>query len=123
MYSKSDGPSQGHRREGRDVGANGNGDVEKQPAAELSEPDTPLYQPKTLGFWLIIVSTFLAMFLVALDRTIVSTAIPRITDDFKSLGDIGWYGSAYMLTSSASQLVFGRIYRVYNMKWCEGRMP
>lgn len=50
-----------------------------------------LYQPKTLKFWLILVSNFLAMFLVALDRTIVATAIPQITDDFRSLGDIGWY--------------------------------
>ncbi|KAF3767728.1 major facilitator superfamily MFS-1, partial [Cryphonectria parasitica EP155] len=57
------------------------------------------------------------MFLVALDRTIVATAIPRITDDFHSLGDIGWYGSAYMLTTAASQLVFGRLYKHYNMKW------
>jgi len=76
-----------------------------------------LYKPKTLKFWLIMISNFLALFLVALDRTIISTAIPRITDEFKSLGDIGWYGSAYMLTTSASQLLFGRIYKFYNMKW------
>lgn len=62
-------------------------------------------------------SNFLAMFLVALDRTIVATAIPRITDDFHSLGDVGWYGSAYMLTTAASQLLFGRLYKHYNMKW------
>lgn len=76
-----------------------------------------LYKPKTLKFWLILVSNFLAMFLVALDRTIVATAIPTITDEFHSLGDIGWYGSAYMLTTSAAQLVFGRLYKFYNMKW------
>lgn len=57
------------------------------------------------------------MFLVALDRTIVATAIPTITDEFHSLGDIGWYGSAYMLTTSAAQLVFGRLYKFYSMKW------
>lgn len=75
------------------------------------------FKPKTLKFWLIILSSFLSMFLVALDRTIISTAIPKITDDFKSLGDIGWYGSAYMLTTAAFQLVFGRIYRFYNLRW------
>lgn len=78
-----------------------------------------LYQPKSLKFWLILVSNFLAMFLVALDRTIVATAIPQITDDFHSLGDIGWYGSAYMLTTAASQLVFGRLYKFYHMKWSD----
>ena len=74
------------------------------------------YKPKTAKFWLIIGSTFLATFIVALDRTILSTAIPQITDDFDSLGDIGWYGSAYMLTTAAFQLLFGRIYRFYDLR-------
>lgn len=76
-----------------------------------------LYQPKSPKFWLTLVANFLAMFLVALDRTILSTAIPTITDEFHSLGDIGWYGSAYMLTTACSQLIFGRLYKHYNMKW------
>lgn len=75
------------------------------------------FKPKTLKFWLIMMSTIFSMFLVALDRTIISTAIPQITDDFKSLGDIGWYGSGYMLTTAAFQLVFGRIYRFYDLRW------
>lgn len=57
------------------------------------------------------------MFLVALDRTIIGTAIPAITNEFHSVGDIGWYGSAYQLTTAASQLVFGRVYKFYNIKW------
>ena len=36
-------------------------------------------------------------FLMLLDGTIVVAAVPRITDDFKSLNDIGWYGAAYQL--------------------------
>ncbi|KAI3402167.1 hypothetical protein diail_96 [Diaporthe ilicicola] len=76
-----------------------------------------LYKPKTLRFWLTLLANFLAVFLVALDRTIVATAIPRITDEFHSLGDVGWYGSAYMLTTSASQLLFGRLFKFYNTKW------
>lgn len=31
-----------------------------------------------------------SIFLVALDMTIVSTAIPAITDEFHSLSDVGW---------------------------------
>ncbi|KAF6802503.1 MFS aflatoxin efflux [Colletotrichum sojae] len=74
------------------------------------------FKPKTLKFWLVILSNFVSLFLVALDRTIIATAIPRITDEFGSLGDIGWYGSAYMLTTAASQLVFGRVYKFYNLR-------
>lgn len=79
-------------------------------------PDT-LYKPKTLRFWLTLLANFLAVFLVALDRTIVATAIPQITNAYHSQGDIGWYGSAYMLTTSASQLLFGRLFKFYNTKW------
>ncbi|KAI5463168.1 major facilitator superfamily domain-containing protein [Mariannaea sp. PMI_226] len=96
-----------------------------EPDVEKTVPEGPAfsaeaeenYKPKTLGFWLIIFSTFVSMFIVALDRTIISTAIPAITNEFHSLGDIGWYGSAYMLTTAAFQLVFGRIYRFYDLRW------
>lgn len=99
-------------------------DIEKQDANQPSGkpgppggPSESQYAPKTLKFWVIMACNFLSLFIVALDRTIVTTAIPRITDEFNSLGDIGWYGSAYMLTGATSQLIFGRIYKFYNMKW------
>ncbi|EPS36331.1 hypothetical protein H072_10162 [Dactylellina haptotyla CBS 200.50] len=65
---------------------------------------------------LVFVSVFLSMFLVALDRTIISTAIPQITDEFHSLTEVGWYGSAYLLTCCAFQLLFGKLYTLYPVK-------
>ncbi|EFW99912.1 major facilitator superfamily transporter multidrug resistance [Grosmannia clavigera kw1407] len=50
---------------------------------------------------LLIFSLSLSCFLILLDTSIVSTAIPKITDDFHSLSDVGWYGSAYLLGSRA----------------------
>lgn len=44
-------------------------------------------------------------------------AIPSITNQFNSIDDIGWYGSAYLLTFCAFQLLFGKIYSFYNPKW------
>ena len=38
---------------------------------------------------------------LAQDRTILGTAIPKITDDFKSINDVGWYASSYLLTMCA----------------------
>ena len=94
-------------------------DTEKLAALPVRSPSqNSLFKPKSAKFWLILLSNFLALFLVALDRTIVATAVPRISDEFHSLGDIGWYASAYMLTTSASQLLFGRIYKFYSTKWC-----
>ncbi|KAI2606692.1 MFS general substrate transporter [Hypoxylon sp. NC1633] len=96
------------------------GDVEKAADSETSpqlyDEAEKNFQPKTLKFWSIILSLFISMFLVALDRTIVGTAVPQITHEFNSLGDIGWYGSAYQLTTAASQLVFGRVYKFYEVK-------
>src|ERR1700759_1198624 len=48
---------------------------------------------------------------------IIATAIPKITDEFHSIEDVGWYGSAYMLTAACFNPVFGRIYQVYSTKW------
>lgn len=43
-----------------------------------------------LQFLVIFVALILAIFCVALDNTIIVTAIPRITDDYKTLSDVGW---------------------------------
>lgn len=61
-------------------------------------------------------SLYISIFLIALDKTILATAVPRITDAFNSLSDIGWYGSSYMLTLCAFQLLWGRIYTFYSPK-------
>jgi hypothetical protein len=55
-----------------------------------------LYQalyPSPFRVGLTIFALLITVLCVALDSTIVSTAIPRITDDFHNLNDIGWYGS------------------------------
>jgi MFS family permease len=65
---------------------------------------------------LVILAAALAMFLVALDRTIIGTAVPRITDEFHSLSDVGWYAGAYLITSCATQLTWGRFYTFYSSK-------
>ncbi|KAI1778091.1 putative MFS aflatoxin efflux pump [Hypoxylon cercidicola] len=64
----------------------------------------------------LLVAIYTSVFLIALDQLIVSTAIPRITDEFHSLQDIGWYGSAYLLTSCSFQLMFGKIYTFFPIR-------
>ncbi|KAF4972701.1 hypothetical protein FSARC_766 [Fusarium sarcochroum] len=86
------------------------------PEPKTDEAEDESKYPQGLKLAAIILSNMVAMFLVALDRTIVVTAIPRITDDFKSLGDISWYASAYLITSSATQLLWGRIFTFYPTK-------
>ncbi|KAL1855067.1 hypothetical protein Plec18170_004481 [Paecilomyces lecythidis] len=97
--------------------------IEALDSKQISTEDDSQY-PSGPKMVLIILSAFIGMFLVSLihdlprvkDRMIVNTAIPKITDDFKSVGDIGWYGSGYQLTTSAFQLLFGKIYSFYSTK-------
>lgn len=79
-----------------------------------AEEDTSDY-PTGFKLVTLIIALCLAVFLVALDQTIIATAIPKITDHFNSIADIGWYGSAYFLTSTSLQPSFGRIYKVFNV--------
>lgn len=65
---------------------------------------------------LIILPVTLVYFLVMLDTSIISTAIPQITDEFNSLLDVGWYGSAYQLASSAFVPLAGKIYTFFPIK-------
>jgi MFS family permease len=51
------------------------------------------------------------------DKLIISTATPAITNAFHASNDIGWYGTAYLLTNCASLLVFGKIYSFLNVKY------
>ncbi|KAF4973349.1 hypothetical protein FSARC_327 [Fusarium sarcochroum] len=60
---------------------------------------------------------FLVFFLVALDRTIIGTAIPTISSDFDSFGDIAWYESAFLLPLCVFQLSFGLVFKYYSTKW------
>lgn len=46
--------------------------------------------PTKLPLAMIVVALCLAVFLMALDMTIVATAIPKITDEFHSLNQVGW---------------------------------
>jgi EmrB/QacA subfamily drug resistance transporter len=73
--------------------------------------------PKGMQLGLISLALCLSVFLMALDNSIIATAIPKITDQFHSLGDVGWYGSAYLLTTAALQLLFGKFYSYFSIKW------
>jgi EmrB/QacA subfamily drug resistance transporter len=84
-------------------------------AEEATEQDQSEY-PTGMKLAVIIAALALAVFLMALDNTIIATAIPKITDHFNSLTDVGWYGSSYLLTTCALQLFFGKLYTFFKIK-------
>lgn len=84
-------------------------------AEDLSRIATADY-PRALQLTFIVVALVLSIFLVSLDMTIVATAIPRITDEFHSLNDVGWYGSAFFLTVASFQSTWGKAYKYFPLK-------
>ncbi|KAF7367326.1 Major facilitator superfamily transporter [Mycena sanguinolenta] len=86
---------------------------ETQTATSGAEDDLP----RGLKLALLMIGLCLGVFLVALDNTIIAVAIPKITDQFKSLDDVGWYGSAYFLAIASTQLLFGKFYSVLPIKY------
>ncbi|KAK5656050.1 hypothetical protein OQA88_5189 [Cercophora sp. LCS_1] len=90
-------------------------DILKQPIIETVAVDNePSFSNlKAFGIWFAVVLGVICPFL---GEGIIATAIPQITNDFKSLGEAGWYASAYLTTLSASQLAFGQVYSLFSPK-------
>ncbi|KAH7132101.1 major facilitator superfamily domain-containing protein [Dendryphion nanum] len=86
-------------------------------AEAVAEEDDDFEYPKAWKLAAITIALCLSVFCMALDNTIIATAIPRITDQFKTLNDVGWYGSSYLLTTCATQLIYGKFYTFYSIKW------
>ncbi|KAH8645748.1 major facilitator superfamily-domain-containing protein [Xylariales sp. PMI_506] len=87
----------------------------KTPTGETDKPaEQYVYGIKR---WLITVSVTLVTFLTLLDTTIIVTAIPKITTDFSSLSDVGWYGSAYLIASCSLQPVTGKMFSTLSVKY------
>jgi EmrB/QacA subfamily drug resistance transporter len=58
----------------------------------------------------------LAMLIAALDQTIVSTALPTIVGDLGGLTQLSWVVTAYILTSTISTPLYGKIGDLYGRK-------
>ncbi|KAF1816953.1 MFS transporter [Eremomyces bilateralis CBS 781.70] len=106
----------------------GRGDAEKQdsdsrdPVNQTEDEDDPNREDTSRyvrGLPLILLTAGLcsATFMIALDNTIIATAIPAITTYFNSLPDVGWYGSSYLLTTTSLQPTFGKIYTYFDVKY------
>ncbi|MGI4886662.1 MAG: MDR family MFS transporter [Janthinobacterium lividum] len=61
----------------------------------------------------------LAMFLGALDQTIVSTALPRIVADLHGLDRFTWVATAYLVASTALVPIYGKLADMYSRRAIE----
>lgn len=81
-------------------------------AAHAAEPRV-LTHPEVKA---IVLGIMLAMFLGALDQTIVATALPTIGRHFGNLDDLSWVVTAYLLTGTASTPLYGKLSDIYGRR-------
>ena len=66
--------------------------------------------------WLVLGSLLFTLFLSALDSTIIATALPTIVGDLGGLDHIAWVFTAYLLSSTVSVPLFGKISDIYGRR-------
>src|SRR5438477_11230200 len=65
---------------------------------------------------LIFVALMLVLLLASLDQTIVSTALPTIVGDLGGLQHLSWVVTAYLLASTISGPLYGKLGDLYGRK-------
>jgi EmrB/QacA subfamily drug resistance transporter len=64
----------------------------------------------------IVLGIMLAMFLGALDQTIVATALPTIGRHFGNIDDLSWVVTAYLLTGTAVTPLYGKLADIHGRR-------
>ncbi|EGE04286.1 MFS multidrug transporter [Trichophyton equinum CBS 127.97] len=104
-------------RDARDGQRKDNGGGGERLRLEEELPSENEFRTTGLRLFLILSSLLVSVFCQALDDTIIATAIPPITDHFRRLSHVGWYGSVYLLTNCAFQLFYGKLYKIFPLRW------
>ncbi|TXJ75922.1 MFS transporter [Streptomyces lavendulae] len=82
----------------------------------ISEPPPPAGRLTHRQIMTILSGLMLGMFLAALDQTIVSTSIRTIADDLHGLSAQAWVTTAYLITSTISTPLYGKLSDLYGRK-------
>ena len=65
---------------------------------------------------LIVLSVMLGTLLYSLDQLVVATAMPQIVRELNGLSQLSWIFTAYMLTSTITIPIYGKLSDVYGRK-------
>ncbi|MGN6792283.1 MAG: DHA2 family efflux MFS transporter permease subunit [Streptosporangiaceae bacterium] len=87
---------------------------EQELASGTKQEATPQLHPRQI--LVIMTGLLLGMLLAALDQTIVATALPTIAGDLHSLSKLSWVVTAYLLASTVSTPLWGKLGDLYGRK-------
>lgn len=66
--------------------------------------------------WIVLLGLMSGMFLAALDQSVVSTAMRTIADDLDGLALQAWATTAYLITSTVSTPIYGKLGDIYGRR-------
>ncbi|QRV94670.1 major facilitator superfamily transporter [Ceratobasidium sp. AG-Ba] len=66
---------------------------------------------------LVFVGMLMSILLIALDQTIVATALPVIASKFDAFNQVTWIASGYFLTQAGCMLTYGQLLAIAPTKW------
>lgn len=72
--------------------------------------------PKDFSFWMILLAVCMTTLLVAIDLSIVSTALPSIAEDLKAGELYVWVANAYVLASTSVQPIYGQASNIFGRR-------
>ncbi|KAJ3245954.1 hypothetical protein HDU78_008132 [Chytriomyces hyalinus] len=84
--------------------------------SEVAEDAKPANDLTRTEFILVFIGLMLAVFLAALDQTIVAVALQAIASEFNSLSQINWIATGYFLTATAFIPVYGQLADIFGRK-------
>ncbi|KAF4631405.1 hypothetical protein G7Y89_g6727 [Cudoniella acicularis] len=90
-------------------------DQEKQDA--ILPQDVPPRNISGLKWGLVVFAILSSIFLYALDATVVADIQPVIVTQFDSLDKLTWLSVGFLLSATATNLIWGKIYSQFNAKW------
>src|SRR3990172_9315861 len=65
---------------------------------------------------LVMAGTLLGLFTAAMDQTVVGTSMPRIIEDLGGFGLFSWVGTGFMLASTTTVPIVGKLTDIYGRK-------
>jgi MFS family permease len=83
---------------------------------QLPEPGTVPNYLSHRQILIVLCGVMAGMLLFALDQGIVGTALPRIVSELGGLNQLSWVVTAYLLTSTASTPLWGKISDLYGRR-------
>jgi EmrB/QacA subfamily drug resistance transporter len=103
-------------------------DMHNQPSAQMEQPEesrafargsqdrAPLPPLDHTAIRTIIAGIMLAMFLSALEQTIVAPALPAIGESLHDIDDLSWVVTAYLLAATAATPLFGKLTDIHGRR-------